>query len=101
VAASLGAKCRTSPSEAIVACERQDAALDLLITDVVMPEMSGASLRSRIEAIRPGIRVLFMSGYTSNVIGHHGILEDGVHFLQKPFSRDDLVERVREALGKA
>ena len=73
-------------------CERQDTPIDLLITDVVMPGMSGPRLRDRIEAIRPGIKVLFMSGYTSNVIVHHGVLEEGVHFIQKPFSMNDEID---------
>jgi len=57
--------------------------------------MNGTELRDRIDAIRPGIKVLFMSGYTSNVIVHHGVLEKGVHFIHKPFSMQDLAEGPR------
>jgi two-component system, cell cycle sensor histidine kinase and response regulator CckA len=65
-----------------------------------MPEMNGAELRDRLLALRPGICVLFMSGYTSNVIAHHGVLEEGVQFLQKPFSVADLASKVREVLDR-
>jgi PAS domain S-box-containing protein len=87
-----------TPQKALLFCEKKDMPFDLLITDVVMPEMNGIELRDRIEAIRPGIKVLFMSGYTSNVIGHHGLLENGVHFVQKPFSLKGLARKVREAV---
>ncbi len=79
--------------------ERGDIDIDLLITDVVMPAMSGNDLRDRIEAIRPGVKVLFMSGYTSNVIVHRGVLEEGVHFIQKPFNLSDLARKIREVLS--
>jgi FixJ family two-component response regulator len=65
-----------------------------------MPGMSGKELKKAIEVIRPGIKVLFMSGYTSNVIAHRGVLEKGVHFIQKPFSMKDLAQKVREAIGE-
>jgi two-component system cell cycle sensor histidine kinase/response regulator CckA len=61
--------------------------------------MSGPELRDMIKASRPDIKVLFMSGYTSNVIVHHGVLEEGVHFIQKPFSMHDLARKVHHALG--
>jgi two-component system, cell cycle sensor histidine kinase and response regulator CckA len=86
------------PSEALTLCEKDDIHIDLLITDVIMPGMSGKELRDRIEANRPEIKVLFMSGYTSNVIVHRGVLEDGVHFVQKPFSMSDLARNVRNAI---
>jgi two-component system cell cycle sensor histidine kinase/response regulator CckA len=88
-----------SPLEAQKMYENRDIRIDLLLTDVVMPGMSGKELRDRIAATRPGIKVLFMSGYTSNVIVHRGVLEDGVHFVQKPFSMGDLARKVREALS--
>jgi len=69
-----------------------------LITDVVMPMMNGRELEQRIRAIQPGIKSLFMSGYTANVIAHQGVLDEGVFFLQKPFSIHDLAAKVREAL---
>jgi two-component system, cell cycle sensor histidine kinase and response regulator CckA len=87
------------PAEAEKMAGKHDGRIDLLITDVVMPQMNGRQLAARIQALYPGLRTLFMSGYTANVIAHHGVLEDGVHFIQKPFSRQDLAARVREALG--
>jgi len=92
-----------SPDEAIrLAGEHGELAGDihLLVTDVVMPEMSGRDLQKRISALRPGIKCLFMSGYTTNVIAHRGILDEGVNFLQKPFSMNDMATKVREALEK-
>jgi len=72
--------------------------IDLLITDVVMPEMNGKDLVQKISSISPSIRSLFMSGYTANVIAHHGILDKGVNFIQKPFSINDLASKIREIL---
>ena len=68
------------------------------MTDVVMPEMNGRDLAKHIMSIYPGIKCLFMSGYTANVIAHHGVLDEGVHFIQKPFSMKDLGTKLREAL---
>lgn len=78
--------------------ERHDGAIDLLLTDVVMPRMNGRDLAARIQAIYPDLQCLFMSGYTANVIAHHGVLEEGVHFLQKPFAVRDLSRKIREIL---
>jgi CheY-like chemotaxis protein len=86
-------------AEAITLAEAHGAKIHLLITDVVMPEMNGRDLAARLQKLYPDLKVLFMSGYTANVIAHHGVLENGVHFIQKPFSRRDLAARVREALG--
>ncbi|MBS1114610.1 MAG: sensor hybrid histidine kinase [Nitrospirae bacterium] len=88
-----------TPMEALSLCEKKDTPIDLLLTDVVMPGMKGTELRDKIEALRPGIKVMFMSGYTSNVIVHHGVLQEGVHFIQKPFKINDLSRKVRDALG--
>jgi PAS domain S-box-containing protein len=87
-----------SPLNALAICEKEDTDFDLLITDVVMPQMGGAELRDRIKAVRADIKVLFMSGYTSNVIVHHGVLEEGVHFVQKPFTLKDLAQKARDAI---
>jgi PAS domain S-box-containing protein len=88
-----------SPAEAIRMFERDDFEVDVVLTDVVMPEMSGKQLRDRLESLRPGIRVLFTSGYTANVIAHHGILESGVHFIAKPFGVTELARKLREVLA--
>ncbi len=75
--------------------------IDLLITDVVMPGINGRNLSDRLQALYPGLKTLFMSGYTANVIAHHGVLDEGVNFVQKPFSRKDLAAKVRAALDTA
>ena len=73
--------------------------IHLLIADVIMPEMNGRDLAEKLLTVHPEMKVLFMSGYTANVIAHHGVLEAGVHFIQKPFSMEDLSDQVREVLG--
>lgn len=72
--------------------------VNLLLTDVVMPNMDGKTLVAEISQICPDIRVLYMSGYTQNVIAHHGVMDEGVYFIQKPFSIRDLALKVRVAL---
>ncbi|MGD9974736.1 MAG: PAS domain S-box protein [Desulfatirhabdiaceae bacterium] len=72
--------------------------IDLLLTDVVMPEMSGKELHAQIAHIKPDIRVLFMSGYTADIIAHRGVLDEGVQFIQKPFSLTALAEKIRHVL---
>ena len=88
----------STPEAALAFFEGDGQPVDLLMTDVVMPVMNGKQLRDRIAAIRPDIRTLFMSGYTANVIVQHGVLDEGVHFIQKPFSMNHLARMVRKAL---
>ncbi|MCU0663466.1 MAG: PAS domain-containing protein [Myxococcota bacterium] len=88
-----------TPGEAILLAQEHPGGIDLLMTDVIMPEMNGGDLARNLLSIHPNLRRLFMSGYTANVIAHHGVLKEGVHFLEKPFSIKDLSEKVREALG--
>jgi YesN/AraC family two-component response regulator len=90
-----------TPDEAIALAKTHADKIHLLMTDVVMPEMNGRDLAGQIIALYPDIRLLFMSGYTANVIAHHGILDDGVAFIQKPFSMADLMVKIREVLDKA
>jgi len=87
-----------SPGEAISLAEHATGRIDLLVTDVIMPKMNGRLLAERIVAGQPGIKVLFMSGYTDDVILHHGVLDGAVAFLQKPLTRDSLTRRVRQVL---
>jgi PAS domain S-box-containing protein len=87
-----------SPRQALALAEQHAGALDLLITDVVMPEMSGRSLANQIHGLYPSIKTLFMSGYTANVIAHNGVLDEGVNFIQKPFSLNDLAIKIRSVL---
>jgi CheY-like chemotaxis protein len=84
--------------EALDLVRRHGHPIDLLLTDVVMPQMSGRQLAEGIADIHPGIRVLYMSGYTDGVIAHHGVLDAGVAYLQKPFTADFLARKVREVL---
>ncbi len=91
------------------ACDGEDALhvfdgrerdFDLLITDVIMPRMSGQEIASRLLERRPGMKVLYMSGYPDNALVRDGILTDGINFLQKPFSAALLRNKVRELVGR-
>ena len=87
-----------TPGEALRLAEEFTGKIHLLMTDVVMPEMNGRELAQKMLALYPHLQCLFTSGYTANVIAHHGVLDENVHFIQKPFSRKDLAIKVREAL---
>jgi PAS domain S-box-containing protein len=89
-----------TPADAIQRVETLDGKIDLLITDVVLPEMNGRDLAERIGRLKPGLKCLFISGYTANAIAHHGVLNEGVAFLQKPFSMKDLADKVRDVLDE-
>jgi PAS domain S-box-containing protein len=86
------------PGDAIRMAEDHAGTIELLISDVIMPEMNGRDLASRIAVIYPNIKCLFMSGYTADVIANRGVLNEGVNFIQKPFSLQDLSAKVRELL---
>jgi two-component system, cell cycle sensor histidine kinase and response regulator CckA len=83
---------------ALLLLENYPETIDLLLTDVVMPEISGRELADRAKAIRPETRILFMSGYTDNSIVHRGVIDEGMQFIQKPFSTENLATKVREVL---
>jgi len=87
-----------TPGEAIRLAEEHAGEIHLLMTDVVMPEMNGRDLAKRLLSLYPNIKRLFMSGYTVDVIAHHGVLDEGMHFIQKPFTLKDLAIKVRKAL---
>jgi CheY-like chemotaxis protein len=87
-----------TPAEALKIARQHPAQIHLLMTDVVMPKMNGRELAREILALHPDIKLLYMSGYTSDVIATHGVLDQGVHFIQKPFSSQTLDAKVREAI---
>jgi CheY-like chemotaxis protein len=86
--------------EAFLACQDAPGKIDLLFTDVIMPRMSGRKLAEQLALTRPEMKVLFASGYTDDVIIRHGVLEQGFAFLQKPFTPDSLLAKVRDVLDE-
>jgi two-component system cell cycle sensor histidine kinase/response regulator CckA len=87
-----------NPDEAWRIFETYRDEIDLLLTDVVMPKGSGRELADRLVSARRDVKVLYMSGYTDQAIVHHGVLEEGIAYLEKPFTIDSLTQRVRAAL---
>ena len=85
--------------EAIRLFKEHTDAIQLLMTDVVMPDMNGYDLSKKLSSLSPQLKCLFMSGYTANVIAHHGVLDEGMHFIQKPFSLPDLATKLQEVLA--
>ncbi len=85
--------------EALNVFEQQRGRVDLVVTDVVMPHMHGGELAQRLLEIQPDLKLLYISGYTEDAIVRHGVSVAGTAFLQKPFTLDGLVKKVREVLG--
>ena len=89
-----------TPGEALRLVEEYTGEIHLLMTDVILPEMNGRDLAEQIIKTRPAMICLFMSGYTANVIAHRAMLDQGVRFIPKPFSMNDLAAKVREVLDR-
>ena len=91
--------CAGFPQKALELARSYPGEIDLLLTDVVMPQMNGKELAKQISTLRPSIKCLFMSGYPATVISNHGVLEKGVVFIKKPFTLRHLAEKLREVLN--
>lgn len=87
-------------AEALVFAHNNSIKIDLLMTDVIMPSMNGRQLAEHFAIVRPGIPILFVSGYTEDIFGQLGNVDDGVSFLPKPFTSINLAKKVREALKR-
>jgi|GEM_PF-1068482 len=90
----------SSPEQAIDIVMEKNTKIDLLLTDVIMPGMNGRELHDYILTKQPDIKVIFMSGYTQNVIAHHGVMDEGVNFIQKPFTLETLISKLNKVLGR-
>jgi YesN/AraC family two-component response regulator len=75
-----------------------DSSIRVLITDVIMPGMNGKDLAEKISSILPEIKSIYMSGYTADIIAHHGVLDEGVNFIQKPFNINELAVSIKKAI---
>jgi CheY-like chemotaxis protein len=89
-----------NPTAALPILEHRSRRIDLLLTDVVMPGMNGRELGARAQKIRPGLRVLYMTGYSRNAVVHHGRLDEGVELVQKPIAQSHLAAKVRDLLDQ-
>jgi two-component system, cell cycle sensor histidine kinase and response regulator CckA len=92
--------CAKDGMEAVSVSELHQGAIHMILTDVIMPGMGGRELAKQVSETRPEIKVLFMSGYTDNAVVHHGVLEKGLNFIQKPFPSANLMKKIREVLDK-
>ena len=90
----------STPGEALRLAQEHSGEICLLLTDVIMPEMTGRDLANQLSLLYPTLRLLFMSGYTGNIIAHHGVLDENVNFIQKPFTSQGLATKVREILDR-
>lgn len=88
----------TRSKDAKKIAQEYDGQIDLLITDVVMPEMNGRELSKQLQRLYPKLKILFMSGYTANVIAHRGVLDEGIYFISKPFSPKEIATKIREVM---
>jgi CheY-like chemotaxis protein len=86
---------------ALAIYEREGEGIDLVLTDMIMPRMSGRDLADRLRASQPGIPILFMSGYAADEVPQHNVLEPGTHLLEKPFTAEVLQQKVREVLDRS
>jgi CheY-like chemotaxis protein len=87
--------------EALLSCEKHPEPIPLMITDVVMPQISGPELATRLRLLHPETQVLYISGYTDDAVVRHGLLDAALYFLQKPFTPGALVHKVRDILDQA
>ena len=85
--------------EALALARREDAPIDLLLTDIVMPSMNGLELADRMERVRPDVRILFMTGYAEEVVANAGILGEHRECIGKPFTQEQITKRVRKILS--
>jgi two-component system cell cycle sensor histidine kinase/response regulator CckA len=87
--------------DGVTIATRATAPIDLLITDMLLPDIGGGEVARRIAKVQPGVRVLYLSGYSDDTLSDHGVPSEQAHFIQKPFTSEILRERIRRALGAA
>ena len=90
-----------SAREAIKIASNPDAAIDLLLTDILMPQMNGRELANRIFSIKPFIRVLFISAYSAEILDHHKFYPDGADFIRKPFTKEELTDKISRIMASS